>query len=65
MTIQLKVSSIVCDVCANSVTKAIQSVDNDATVNIDLNTKMVMVEGTASESSLRAAIAKAGHTTES
>ncbi|MGI0500060.1 heavy-metal-associated domain-containing protein [Limnospira platensis CENA597] len=65
MTIKLTVSSMVCDACANSVTKAIHTVDSDATVNIDLNTKMVTVEATASESALRAAIAKAGHTTES
>ncbi|EKD10453.1 heavy metal transport/detoxification protein [Arthrospira platensis C1] len=56
---------MVCDACANSVTKAIHSVDSDATVNIDLNTKVVTVEATASEAALKAAIAKAGHTTES
>jgi len=65
MTIQLKVPSMVCDACANSVTKAIHNVDGNADVNVDLNTKLVSVEGNASEEDIRAAIAKAGHTTES
>ena len=65
MTMQLKVPSMVCDACAKSVTQAIHTVDNNANVNVDLTTKLVSVDGNATEEDLRAAIAKAGHTTES
>ncbi len=61
MAIQLNVPSIVCDSCANVVTKAIHKVDAAANVSVDVATKQVAVDTQASESALREAIAAAGH----
>ena len=64
MALELKVSSMVCDGCAETVTESIQKVDSDAKVNIDLKTKLVQVETKASTESLKQAIAAVGHTVE-
>ncbi|GAB4555988.1 MAG: hypothetical protein Tsb0014_48150 [Pleurocapsa sp.] len=65
MTIKLKVPSMVCDACATTVTKAIATQEPEAKVNIDLSSKQVTVETSASEASIRQAIVAAGHTVES
>ena len=62
MALQFKVPSIVCDGCAETVTKAIQSLDADAKVDINVETKDVSAETTASEEAIREAIAAKGHT---
>ena len=62
MTLQFKVPSIVCDGCAETVTAAITSLDTNAKVEINVETKDVSAETTASEESIRAAIAAKGHT---
>lgn len=65
MTVAIKVPSMVCQACANTVTKAIKSLDADADVQINLETKTVSVEGQPSESAIKDAIAAVGHQTES
>ncbi|NJK36987.1 MAG: heavy-metal-associated domain-containing protein [Oscillatoriales cyanobacterium RM1_1_9] len=61
MTVQLKVPSMVCDGCVNTVTQAIKNLDSSATVEINLRTKQVMVEGKPSESEVKQAIVDVGH----
>ncbi|MEL7039679.1 MAG: heavy-metal-associated domain-containing protein [Cyanobacteria bacterium J06592_8] len=64
MSLELKVPSMVCDGCVETVTKAIIGLDSDANVEIDLSTKTVKVDGKPSEDSVKEAIAAAGHTVE-
>jgi copper chaperone len=61
MTITLTVPSIACEVCAKTITKAIHNQEPDAQVSIDVPHKRVTVVTTASEESIKAAIANAGH----
>ena len=62
MTLQLQVSSMVCSGCGDTVTKAIKNLDANATVAVDLDSKTVSVESTASADALKQAIAATGHT---
>ncbi len=64
MALQLKVPSMVCEGCVETVTKAIQTVDSDASVTVDLPSKTVTLESQASESSFKQAIVATGHTVE-
>ena len=64
MSLQLKVPSIVCEGCAETITKAVKSVDADAQVDVDVSAKTVKVEGSQSEASIKQAIAATGHTVE-
>ncbi|QIZ71169.1 heavy-metal-associated domain-containing protein [Oxynema aestuarii] len=61
MTINLKVPSMVCDGCAETVTKAVKTVDGQARVNIDLDSKLVAIESAASPESFEQAITAVGH----
>lgn len=61
MPIQLTVSSIVCDGCAEAIANAIKNQIPDAQVTVNLPTKLVTVETNASEAQIRHAIAEAGH----
>ncbi|MGB3266109.1 MAG: heavy-metal-associated domain-containing protein [Microcoleus sp.] len=61
MILQLKVPKMACSACANTITKAVQTVDSDATVEADLKTKLVTVQTAKSESDVRDAIASAGY----
>jgi len=60
----LKVPSMVCEACAKAVTQAVQSVDAEASISIDLDSKDVTVESTASLEAVQQAIAEAGHEVE-
>ncbi|MEM6436247.1 MAG: heavy-metal-associated domain-containing protein [Cyanobacteria bacterium P01_D01_bin.115] len=62
MALNLKVPSIVCDGCAETVTKAIHTVDANAQVNVDVSGKTVTAETNAAESVVREAITASGHT---
>jgi copper chaperone len=62
MALELKVPSMVCEGCVEIVTKAIKTVDSDAGVNVDLETKTVSVESQVSEESIKQAIVATGHT---
>ena len=64
MAIQLKVPSIACSGCADTITKAIKNHESTANVQIDVEQKIVTVETKASEDSIKQAIASAGHTVE-
>lgn len=64
MALVLKVPSMVCEGCVKTVQEAIQTVDSDAKVDIDLASKQVRVESQASEASFKQAIAATGHTIE-
>ncbi|MGL5831632.1 MAG: heavy-metal-associated domain-containing protein [Waterburya sp.] len=61
MTIKLTVPDMACGTCATNITEAIQQLDDQATVQTDLETKQVVIASTASESSLKEAIAAAGY----
>ena len=62
--IELKVPSMVCESCADTVTKAIKTHEPDATVNIDLDSKKVTVDAQASAESIKTIITTAGHEVE-
>ncbi|ACK71474.1 Heavy metal transport/detoxification protein [Gloeothece citriformis PCC 7424] len=64
MTIQLKVPTIACEACANTITNAIHNEYSQANVNVDVANKIVTVETEASEDSIKQAIEAAGHTVE-
>ncbi|MEG3438808.1 heavy-metal-associated domain-containing protein [Pannus brasiliensis CCIBt3594] len=65
MTITLKVPSIACEACANTVTKAITGRQPSAKVSVDVATKTVTVETDSSREAIEQAIVSAGHTVES
>lgn len=60
MALKLKVPSMVCESCAEKVTGAIKTVDSDAQVNIDLESKTVTLDSAASEESFKQAITAVG-----
>jgi copper chaperone len=62
MTLTINVPSIKCSGCANTVTRSIADIDPTATVKVDLETKLVTVDTQASETTVKEAIASAGHT---
>lgn len=62
MSLQLKVPSIVCEGCAETITKALKNLDPEAKVEVELSTKIVTVEGQSSEPSIKQAITETGHT---
>jgi copper chaperone len=64
MALELKVPSMVCNGCVETVTKAIKTVESEAEVEIDLETKMVKVEAKSAPESIKQAITATGHTIE-
>ena len=64
MALELKVPSMVCNGCVETVSKAIKTVESDAEVDINLETKMVKVDAKASPESIKQAITATGHTIE-
>ncbi|MEN9763879.1 MAG: Heavy metal transport/detoxification protein [Pseudomonadota bacterium] len=56
-----KVEAMSCGHCAASVTRAVQSVDAQAKVQVDLAQGRVQVESTASTDALARAIVEAGY----
>ena len=64
MTINLKVPSMVCNGCVDTVKEAINTHEPKAKVDINLDTKQVTVETEASEESIKQIIKAAGHTVE-
>ncbi|WP_254173455.1 heavy-metal-associated domain-containing protein [Planktothrix pseudagardhii] len=65
MTVEIKVPSMVCQACANTITKAIKSLDAEADVQINLDTKTVNIQGKPSETAVKEAVVSVGHTVES
>jgi copper chaperone len=61
MALQLTVPKLVCSACANTLTKAIQTIDSTATVQANPKTKVVTVETQASETAIKEAISAVGY----
>jgi copper chaperone len=64
MALELKVPSIVCNGCAETITETITTMEPDAKVKVDVKAKTVTVEAAASEETIKQAIVAAGHTIE-
>ncbi|MGP0128406.1 MAG: heavy-metal-associated domain-containing protein [cyanobacterium endosymbiont of Rhopalodia musculus] len=64
MSITFKVPSIACEACAKTITKAVQSEKPETAISIDVSTKIVTVETTVSEETIRKIIEGTGHTVE-
>ena len=58
--IDFKVQGMTCGGCVRGVTNALQRVDADAVVNVDLASKAVSVSSAADVQQLKQAIEKAG-----
>lgn len=61
MTLQLRVPSIACSACVDTVTKAVKGVDPTAEVEADPKTKLVKVETQQPEMAIKQAIASVGY----
>ena len=62
---KLKVPSISCEGCAETITQAIKVADSNARVEVDVTAKTVSVESEMSDASVRQVIVGAGHEVES
>ena len=62
--IELKVPSMVCEGCVETLTKAIKTHEPNAKVNIDLDSKQVTVDTQASVESIKQVITATGHEVE-
>ncbi|WP_019499512.1 heavy-metal-associated domain-containing protein [Pseudanabaena sp. PCC 6802] len=60
-TIELKIPSMACSACADTITKAVKALDASATIQADLTTKLVSITTTQAESEVKGAIAAAGY----
>ena len=60
MALKLKVPSMVCESCVEKVAGAIKTVDSEAQVDIDLESKTVTLDSAASEESFKQAITAVG-----
>ncbi|MFB2934205.1 heavy-metal-associated domain-containing protein [Aerosakkonemataceae cyanobacterium BLCC-F154] len=58
---ELKVPSMACSACGDTITKAIKTVDPNAVVQADPKTKLVNVTTEKPETEIREAIAAAGY----
>jgi len=61
MTIQLIVPGMACSTCANNITNAVKTVDAQALVKTDLQTKMVSVETQAERRTIQQVLITAGY----
>ena len=61
MTLQLKVPTIACSACVDTITKAVTAIDPTAKVEADTKTKMVSVETQKPETVVKEAITAAGY----
>lgn len=59
--IELRVLNMTCGHCVGAVTKALQSVDPQATVDVDLETKRVRIESQQPVEALTRALEEAGY----
>lgn len=58
---ELRVDGMTCSGCANSVKKAVQMVDANAEINVDLISKTVTVKSDAALETVQSAIDDAGY----
>lgn len=63
MSLSLKVPSMSCGGCVSTITKAVHSVDPQAEVNVNLQTKTVQVETSLTAPVVSKALAQAGYPT--
>lgn len=61
-TLELTVTDMACNVCVETITKAIQSIDINASIDADTQTKQLTITTTATDTVVRDAIAAAGYT---
>ncbi|KZL49001.1 heavy-metal-associated domain-containing protein [Nodularia spumigena] len=61
MTLKLTVPNMACSACANNITNAVKTVDANATIQADPQTKFVSVDTQASETAIKDALAAAGY----
>jgi copper chaperone len=61
MKLQLKVPNMSCGGCVSTITDAIKTVDANATVQGDPQTKTVSVETQSPEAAIKEAMAKVGY----
>jgi copper chaperone len=59
-----QVNGMTCGGCARAVTNAVKTVDEAATVQVDLASKRVTVESSADAANLQSAIGEAGYEVE-
>ncbi|MEH2178851.1 heavy-metal-associated domain-containing protein [Nostoc sp.] len=64
MAIKLKVPDIKGEECAKKITKSILTMESDAKVDVNVDTKTVTVDTEASEESIKQMIQSAGFTIE-
>lgn len=57
----LKVPTITCEGCAETITQASKIVDSDAQIDVDIKKKEVKIQSKASKESFREAIVASGH----
>jgi copper chaperone len=62
MTLQLTVPNMACSACADTITKAVKTIDPTAEINADPKSKQVNIDTQANENAVREAIAAAGYT---
>ncbi|ANV89245.1 heavy-metal-associated domain-containing protein [Picosynechococcus sp. PCC 8807] len=62
MEFTITVPTIACEVCGQTITKAIQNHDQKAQVAVDVPSKVVSIQTTLSETALKNIITEAGHT---
>lgn len=61
-TLELTVTDMACNVCVETITKAVQTIDSHASVDADTQTKQVTITTTAAAAVVKDAIAAAGYT---
>lgn len=61
MTITFNVPSIACEVCVNTITKAIQNYDPSSSVRIDVGSKVVEIDTEKTASEIKQVIIDVGH----
>jgi copper chaperone len=59
--LELKISAMSCGHCVRAVTEAVQAVDPQATVQVDLPSKTARIESSADRQALLASLAEAGY----
>lgn len=59
--IQFNIPSMSCGHCVKAVTQAVQEVDPQAKVDVNLDTKIVQVDSTAERQKIVSALAEAGY----
>lgn len=64
MAMEIKVPTIVCQGCADTITQEIKTHEPEANVKVDIDKKLVTVDTQASEESIKQMISAVGHSPE-